>query len=95
MQLRIGADAVTLSAAGGASDPDSTSARNRVQGMVTGVDPGETVRTVTVDVDGTSFTALVTAESASRLSLAGGRDVVVTWKATATRMVPIRSAADD
>nr|WP_233255168.1 TOBE domain-containing protein [Halopenitus persicus] len=94
VQLRIGADAVTLSAVGEASDPDSTSARNRVRGTVTGVDPGATVRTVTVDVDGTTVSALVTAESAARLSLAGGRDVVVTWKATATRMVPVRSAAN-
>ncbi|QHS18104.1 LysR family transcriptional regulator [haloarchaeon 3A1-DGR] len=95
VQLRIGADAVTLSATGEASDPNSTSARNRVRGTVTGVDPGETVRTVTVDVEGTTVTALVTAESASRLSLASGREVVVTWKATATRMVPLRSATDD
>ncbi|WP_280536052.1 TOBE domain-containing protein [Halopenitus sp. POP-27] len=92
VQLRIGADAVTLSAADGASDPDSTSARNRVRGTVTEVAPGETVRTVTIDVDGTTVTALVTSESASRLSLAGGRIVVATWKATATRMVPGRSS---
>nr|WP_245710115.1 TOBE domain-containing protein [Halopenitus malekzadehii] len=94
VQLRIGADAATLSAAGEASGPDSTSARNRVQGTVTGVDRGETVRTVTVDIDGTAVIALVTAESASRLSLAAGRNVVVTWKATATRMVPVESSRE-
>jgi molybdate transport system regulatory protein len=41
---------------------------------------------VTVDIGGTHFEALVTEESANRLDLAPERDVVISWKATATRL---------
>ena len=89
LQARIGADAVTLVAPDADPAPDATSARNRRSGTVSSVDRGETVATVRVDVDGTTFRPLVTADSADRLELSPGRAVVLTWKATATALVPV------
>jgi molybdate transport system regulatory protein len=86
VQVRIGADAVTVLDPGGEPGADSTSARNRLSGTVTALDRGETVDTVGIDVDGISFRALVTGESTERLGLRNGREVVLTWKATATRL---------
>jgi len=88
VQVRIGADAVTVYAGEAEVDPDTTSARNRRRGTVASVDAGETVSTVRVAVDGVHFRVLITAESAARLELAAGDDVAVRWKATATRLVP-------
>ena len=87
VQIRIGADAVTVLDPDADPEPSATSARNRLSGAVTGLDRGETVCTVAVDVEGTTFRALVTKESVDRLELAPGRAVVLTWKATATRLV--------
>ena len=87
VQIRIGADAVTLRDPSDDVDPDATSARNRLDGTVTGVDPGETVSVVHIDADGAEFPVLVTRDSADRLDLADGRRVALTWKATATRLV--------
>ena len=84
VQIRIGADAVTLLDPTATPDPDSTSARNQFSGTIDGIDPGETVSTVRIEVGGSTFRALVTKNSATRLSLVDGREVVVTWKATAT-----------
>ena len=53
------------------------------------VDHGETVGTVAVDIEGTMFHALVTEESVARLALQPGREVVLTWKATATRVTAV------
>ena len=86
VQVRIGADTLTVLDPAADPDADATSARNHLSGTVTGVERGETVLTVRVDVDGTDFRALVTADSADRLELAEGREVVLTWKATATRL---------
>lgn len=88
VQVRIGADAVTVHDADADPEPDATSARNRLRGRVSTVDTGETVFTVNIDVEDTRFPALVTQESATRLGLEPGQDVAITWKATATRLVP-------
>jgi len=88
-QARVGADAVTLVAPDADPAPDATSARNRLTGTVRSVDRGETLATVRVDVDGTTFRPLVTTDSADRLDLSPGRAVVLTWKATATPLVPV------
>jgi molybdate transport system regulatory protein len=53
VQVRIGADAVTVNDAAVAVDPDATSARNRLAGRVSRVDPGETVSTVRIAVEAT------------------------------------------
>lgn len=86
VQVRIGADSITVLDPAADPDPDSTSARNHLSGTVAGIERGETVFTVRIDVDGAIFRALVTEDSANRLKLAEGRDVVITWKATATRL---------
>lgn len=98
VQVRIGADAVTVNDAANAVDPDATSARNRLAGRVAGIDPGETVSTVRIAVEATDgsapgdaaaeVAALITAESIERLGLAPGDPVSIRWKATATRLVP-------
>jgi len=90
VQVRIGADAVTVYRGDEAVDPDATSARNRRRGVVVGVDAGETVSTVRVAVGETEdavFRVLITAESAARLDLDTGDEVAIRWKATATRLV--------
>ena len=95
VQVRIGADAVTVNDAAGAVDPDATSARNRLGGRVQAIEPGETVSTVRIAVEGADagdrdieVAALITAESVGRLGLAPGDRVSIRWKATATRLVP-------
>lgn len=87
VQVRIGADALTILAPGSDPEPDATSARNRLRGTVSGVNHGETVLTVHIAVESSEFRALVTDNSARRLDLAEHREVVLTWKATATRLV--------
>jgi len=87
VQVRVGADSLTVLDPAADPDPDSTSARNHLSGTITDVAEGETVRTASIDVDGTTFRALVTEDSADRLELETGREVVLTWKATATRVV--------
>ena len=88
VQVRIGANAVTVSDPGSAPEPDLSSARNRLCGTVSAVASGETVCTVSVEVDETLFSVLVTDGSASRLGLGVGSSVRLRWKATATRLVP-------
>jgi molybdate transport system regulatory protein len=87
VQVRIGADAVTIYKGDDGVDPDATSARNRLRGEVVAIDAGETVSTVRIAVDDVRFTVLVTAGSAQRLALAPGDEVAIRWKATATRIV--------
>lgn len=86
VQVRISADSITV--LDPAADPpaDSTSARNHLSGTLVEIERGETVFTIHIDVDGTTFCALVTEDSTNRLGLTEGRDVVLTWKATATRL---------
>ncbi|SMO32676.1 LysR family transcriptional regulator [Halorubrum cibi] len=94
VQVRIGADAVTVRAAGDDGEPTATSERNRRRGRVEGVDRGETVHAVRIRVEGAdcgeavhAVRALVTDESAERLGIRSGTDVWISWKATATRLV--------
>lgn len=85
-EVGVRADVTTLHAPDDTPDPDATSARNRFAGTVTDVDRGESVARVGVDVGADRpVTALVTVESVDRLALAPGRQVVVSFKATATR----------
>lgn len=90
VEVSVRADAVTLYAPGEDPDDDGTSARNRVTGGVAAVEAGETVATVELHVaDGVRLTALVTLASIDRLGLAVGTPAVATFKATATRAVPV------
>ena len=90
VELVVQADAVTLSDSDDAAVPEATSARNRFAGEVVDVDPGETIARVAVDVGGgTPLLALVTRQSCEYLRLEPGQSVVASFKATATRGVPI------
>ena len=84
LQVRIGADSITVLDPRADLGADSTSARNNLSGTVVDIERGETVRSIHVDVNGATFCVLVTEESANRLELTEGREVVLTWKATAT-----------
>ncbi|MFB6094083.1 MAG: TOBE domain-containing protein [Halanaeroarchaeum sp.] len=89
VQVALRADAVTLHAPADAPPESGTSARNRFEGTVAAIDRGESISRVTVDVgaDAPIF-ALVTEASRETLALEPGRDVVATFKATATRATP-------
>lgn len=69
VQLRIGADAITIHGIETTPDPDVTSARNRRTGHVVRIDRGETVQTVHVEIDGIDVPVLVTETSVSTLGL--------------------------
>lgn len=89
VSVAVRADAVTLQDPSDVPEPAATSARNRLQGVVTEVMPRAGTVLVTVDVGGrTELAATVTQESARRLQLASGREVLASFKATATRAVP-------
>jgi len=89
VRLTLRADAVTLQNPSRSPDPDRTSARNRLEGTVLGIDAGESVALVTVDVGGdVELSALVTTASVEKLNLHRGTPVVASFKATATRGVP-------
>ncbi len=88
--ITLRADAVTLTDPADKPTPEHTRARNRFTGTVEGVETGDRVARVAVDVGADDpVLALVTEDSRQRLSLAAGRDVVVSFKATATRGVPV------
>ena len=86
VELNIRADAVTLHASDDAPNEDATSARNRFRGTVVRVDRGTAIAHVAVDVGATDpLVALVTMASVEKLDLEPGREVVASFKATATR----------
>lgn len=88
VDLVLRADAVTLNDPDDVPVPEATSARNRFDGEVVDVDPGETIARVAVDVGaGTRLLALVTRRSREYLELSPGDRVVASFKATATRGV--------
>jgi molybdate transport system regulatory protein len=86
VQVSVRADAVTLHAPDDAPPSAATSARNRFDGVVSTLDHGDTVATVTVDIGANApLFALVTTESVERLGLGEDVSVVASFKATATR----------
>ncbi|PSQ20557.1 molybdenum-binding protein [Halobacteriales archaeon QS_9_67_17] len=88
VQLTIPADAVTLHEATTAPVPDTTSARNQFAGTVRDIEGGERIARVAVDIGADDpVLALVTEDSRERLALEVGREVTVSFKATATRGV--------
>ncbi|ERH04006.1 MAG: N-terminal domain of molybdenum-binding protein [Halorubrum sp. J07HR59] len=86
VQVRIGADAITVLVPSESLDPNVRSTRNNFTGTVTEITRGQTVWTVRINVDGTAFQALVTETSADRMELSTGDRVAIAWKATATRL---------
>lgn len=92
VQVSLRADAVTLHAPDDAPPDGATSARNRFEGRVASLDPGETVVRVAVDVGADApLAALVTRGSVERLDLVSGAAVVVSFKATATRATRVET----
>jgi len=93
VQVSVRSDAVTLHDRSAAPTADATSARNRFEGTVAEIDRGDSVTSVTVSIgDDLTITALVTHESLARLDLDTGVPVVLSFKATATRAVPLSGA---
>jgi molybdate transport system regulatory protein len=89
VQVGLRADTVTL------HDPDetptesATSARNRFDGQVCSIDRGDAISLISLDVGAEEpLYALVTEESRERLELDPGRQIVASFKATATRATP-------
>jgi molybdopterin-binding protein len=58
------------------------SARNQLQGTVTGIQPGGVMAEVTVDVNGRELVSVVTRKSVESLGLTEGDAVVVVIKST-------------
>ncbi len=86
VEVSVRADAVTIELPEEAPAPDATSARNRFEGRVEEVVRGESIGRVAVDVGTeTPLWALLTTDSLDRMVLDVGTDVVVSFKATATR----------
>lgn len=89
VEVAIRSDAVTLTPPEETPAPDETSARNRFSGAVSSVEHGESVAKIRLDIGSeTPLSTLVTRESAERLRLEPGREVVTSFKATATRATP-------
>jgi molybdate transport system regulatory protein len=92
VEVTVRADTVTLNHPADAPAPEDTSARNRFSGTVTGIERGESLARVDIDVGSeTDLVATVTTASIDRLSLRPGDEIVASFKATATRAVPRRS----
>lgn len=100
--VRIGvrSDAVVLTLPADAPDGERTSLRNQFRGTVGGIEAGEAVARVAVDLggveepssdgrarpdDGATLVALITAASFDRMALGRGDEVVASFKATAAR----------
>ncbi|WP_049987897.1 TOBE domain-containing protein [Halobellus rufus] len=95
VQLSLRADAVTLTDPEDTPVPEHTSARNRFAGTVVGVESGERIARIAVDVGlEQPVLALVTEDSREKLGLDDGSEVVVSFKATATRGVAVGDADD-
>lgn len=89
VQVSIRSDTVALTAPPGAPRPDETSVRNQFRGTVGAIEREGGVARVTVDVDAeTPLRALVTRTSLEKLDLAVGDEVIASFKATATRVIP-------
>lgn len=89
VQVAIRADAVTLHRPAEAPPATGTSARNRLEGSMSGVDERTAIAYVTVAVaPDVSVPVLLTLQSLETLDLAPGVDVVLTVKATAVRATP-------
>lgn len=90
VQVSVRSDTVTLHRPTDAPAGDATSARNRFEGTVLATDHEERIGRVSIDIGTTDpLVALLTAESLARLALDTDDTVVASFKATATRAVPL------
>lgn len=89
VQVGLRADTVTLHDPDESPTESATSARNRFEGRVHTIDRGDTISLVSVSVGAEEpLYALITEESRERLELEPGRQIVASFKATATRATP-------
>lgn len=89
VQVTVPADAVTLHAPDGAPEPAASSARNRFRGTVRAIDESEAIAHVTVALGpDVQLRVVITRRSLEMLDISPDADVLLTFKATATRAVP-------
>lgn len=89
VQVSIRSDTVAVTTPPEAPRADETSVRNQFQGTVNAIEREGGIARVTVDVDAeTPLRTLVTRTSLEKLDLAVGDDVIASFKATATRVIP-------
>lgn len=86
VQIGLRADAVTLHDPEDVPAENATSARNRFEGRVSSIEKGEAISQVTLDVGADSpLFALVTEDSKQKLGLEPEKQVIASFKATATQ----------
>lgn len=95
VQVSVRADAVTLQEPGDSPAAEATSAHNRFEGRVVGIERGRAISQVSVDI-GTDepLLALVTDDSRRQLGLDIETAIVASFKATATRATPRRRGVE-
>ncbi|RQG97769.1 TOBE domain-containing protein [Natrarchaeobius chitinivorans] len=91
VQVSVRSDAVVLTDPAETPQGDGTSLRNRFLGTVERLEAGDAITRVTVGLEVGSVQALVTNASADRLGLECGRQIAVSFKATAARAISIDS----
>lgn len=92
VQVSIRADTVTLHSPTAAPAGDATSARNRFEGRVIDIQQAQAIGRVTLDIGADNrLVALLTDESFERLQLSPGDSVIASFKATATRAIPLET----
>lgn len=90
VQVVLRSDAITLHTPETVPSTDGMSARNRLSGTITHIDRGESIARVVVDVGiDTPMIALVTCNTIEELEFRADDPVVVSFKATATRTIPL------
>lgn len=94
VQVAVRSDAVVLTDPAETPHPYGTSLRNRFQGAVTRIEPGESIANVIVTLDDdVDLEALITRSSLERLELSCGSDIVASFKATAARGTSVEPTA--
>lgn len=87
VEIGVRSDTVALTLPEDSPDGDRTSLRNRFPGIISGIESGEAVAQVTVELEAVELVALVTRASLDRMALESGDEVVASFKATAARGV--------
>lgn len=90
VQVVLRSDAITLHTPDAVPSTHGMSARNRFHGAVTDIDRGESIARIAVDVGiDTLMIALVTCDTIEELGVRADDPVVASFKATATRTIPV------
>ncbi|WP_433634035.1 TOBE domain-containing protein [Halomicrococcus sp. NG-SE-24] len=90
VELMLRADAVTVNDPADVPLPENTSARNRFNGTIVDIEDGERIHRIAVDINADDpLAVIITEDSREKLGLAEGSEVVVSFKATAIRGIPV------